>query len=226
MKTSFFVLLFCAWIVLLMVACRSPWIGTNSQTDTPSDLFVASPTPTPLSLAANVVTETPETPLPAGYFELHARTVVQTEQDCVVIYPFTARKDGDRLLLEGDGIVELECRYEGEFCGEDGCMMMHMQYLMDTSMESEVISLVSEPEPSVHVFYNYDGDVEVYYSGLPPEAPNPWTAEHPMSFPLADIATVVMPFKDGANITFPVGIALDQQMLIEQPTWELVLRLR
>ncbi len=192
--------------------------GQPEITSTPSA------TPTVLSLMPDVVTETPQKPLPKGYFEVHARTVVQEEQECVVIYPFTTRVEAGRLVLQSED-VELDCHFQGTFCGGDGCIDYHMEYVLDTRMDGEVLGYFAEPSASLHAFYFYDGETRIWWTGLPPQADNPFPEDDPMSFALADTATLVFPFEDGASANAPIGISIDQQMDIPQPNWEIVLQL-
>ena len=229
MKTKIALLLSIILVIMLSTACQFSFPGSGLEETIaevkPGSELTPSATPTGLSLSADVITETPAPPLPKGYFELHVRVAVQDEQECVVKYPFTARIEDGRMLIQGEDNVELDCRFKGEFCEGDGCLNIHLEYLMDTRVDGEILGFSSEPSPSLHAFYFYDGEMIVYYTGLPPQAPNPWPPENPMTVSSGDIATLVLAFEDGASATFPVGISIDQQIEIDPPIWELILKL-
>lgn len=219
--------IFVLFIILgtgLITACKKPLLGENNpllQTKT----LTPTLTPTTLSLRPDVITETPEKPLPTGNFEVHAITVVQEEQECIVNYPFKARVEDGRLLLESDPNIEVNCNFVGTFYGDTGSLDIHLSYLLDTKIEAEVLGYFSSTSPSIHAFYYYDGEMRVFYSGFPPEAINPWPENDPMTIPLMDMANLVFPFEDGAQGTAPIGIGIDQQMDIPQPVWEFILKL-
>ncbi len=195
---SFFLRLLSALSLLLLTSCQ---ILSADDESLVSEESVNNENSSEQASTMVSISQTEETPLPvtqSGVLELRLQMWAGSGQECVRAYPFSIREEEGRILLTGDGQVQMECAFANEYC-EDTCRTLHIDYALDTRIDGEI--LLDEEGASayqVDLYLFFDGQLKEYFTDFPPEVSVQYTESSPMIENAGDLVSVSMPYQDGA----------------------------
>jgi hypothetical protein len=167
----------------------------------------------------------------SGVIELRITMDLETEQQCIKVYPFTLRQQDGRILLTGDDEqVSVDCQFKGTFC-DDSCVTMNIMLDMQSRLDGEILSDDTDNGAQrLDLYYFYDGEFIEYYSDFSEDVSMPYTENMPLKESAGDLTPISLPFEDGAVVTLMgAGSRVDSvslPVLMDATSWEITLHLK
>jgi hypothetical protein len=216
-------------IVFLLSACAvSPGQEAPGEVqDTLQHPQTMEQTPSPVEAVSATLAAMPQ----SGLIELRISLDLETEQQCIKVFPFTLRQQDGRILLTGDDDqVSVDCQFKGTIC-DDSCAALNIIMDMQSRLDGEILSdEAGDGSSRLDLYFFYDGEFIEYFSDFPDDITMTYSESTPLRESAGDLVPVSLRFEDGASVTLMgAGGRIDPVTLpvpIDAALWEITLHLK